>query len=160
MKQILNNIRSNYTELVKNKIGYVDINSLENCQKNPQMLLYLFPLIEKTFIEVVKYNPVASPEVQTQGTYRTMLSLLEDPTSMLIFNKAPEGLLEFLKEIYSENGLRNKVIHHQKVYFKIDIIEALIEVFSILITYLNILEDTDIKNAINQIEFIDLNEEY
>ena len=87
-----------------------------------------------------------------------MWSLLNDKCSMLIFHNGLNGVIEFLKDTYKDDGIRNKIIHHEKVYFNVDIIPALIESFSILLAYLNAISETDVKNSVSKVEFINISE--
>lgn len=155
IKQVINEIKENLSETYKNKVTNVDIESIEKNVDNPGILLYLFPLIEKTFVEILKFNPVASVEVETQGSYRTMYALLNDPTSMIIFKGAPPNLIDFLKEVYKEDGIRNQILHHNKIYYKIEVIGELIKALHELILIFNKASNLDLDKCVNKIEYFE-----
>ena len=155
LKQVIKEIKENLFETYINKVANVDIVSIEKNIDNPDILLYLFPLIEKTFVEILKFNPFASVEVETQGNYRTMYALLNDPTSMIIFEKASSNLIGFLKDVYKEDGIRNQVLHHNKIQFRIEIIGELIKALYELILIFNMATNLDLDKYANKIEYFE-----
>ena len=103
-------VENNDTE---EKFGKIDINHIN--LHSLGSLYYLFPLIERIVIEIFDFIPEANIEVSNQGTYRTMLEIIKDST---IFDVEINSLL---LEYYSDNGVRNTIIHNNKNNFPISI---------------------------------------
>ena len=89
-----------------NTIGKVDLIVLED--RTEESLYYLFPLIERLVVEILKYKPDSNIEFYEQGTYRTLNSILEVEENKKYFDK---DLVILIKKYYEENGLRNKMLH-------------------------------------------------
>ncbi len=102
-----NEFKKNYILDMEESIGIIDFNALDN--NNFEVLYYLFPLIEKMFIEILKYYIDSDIELYEQGTYRTLKSVLERPENLKYFNN---DLVEVIKYFYKEDGLRNKLFHY------------------------------------------------
>lgn len=143
MREIIENIEKNMTEKVVNRIGKVDVDSIENNLKNANILYYLFPLIERTFLEIVKIYPYASPEVNKQGTYRTMQSIFDDKLTMSMFKDCDEEVISFLISIYKKDGIRNKVMHGEQPLIKYEFILDCVNLFSYLVELLNLLSSEE-----------------
>ena len=106
IKQIENND-------IEEKFGKIDINHIN--LHSLGSLYYLFPLIERIVIEIFDFIPEANIEVSDQGTYKTMSEIIKDNT---IFDVEINSLLI---EYYSDNGVRNTIIHNNKNNFPISI---------------------------------------
>lgn len=143
MREIIENIKKNMTEKVVNRIGRIDVNSIENNLKNANILYYLFPLIERTFLEIVKIFPYASPEVNIQGTYRTMQSIFDDKLTMSVFKNCDEEAISFLISIYKKDGIRNKVMHGERPLIKYEFILDCVNLLSYLVEILNLLSSEE-----------------
>lgn len=103
-------IENNDTE---EKFGKIDINHVN--LHSLGSLYYLFPLIERIVIEIFDFIPEANIEVSDQGTYKTMSEIIKNNT---IFDVDINSLLI---EYYSDNGVRNTIIHNNKNNFPISI---------------------------------------
>lgn len=103
-------IENNDTE---EKFGKIDINHVN--LHSLGSLYYLFPLIERIVIEIFDFIPEANIEVSNQGTYKTMSEIIKNNT---IFDVEINSLLI---EYYSDNGVRNTIIHNNKNNFPISI---------------------------------------
>lgn len=95
-----------YLPEMVNTIGKVDLIVLED--RTEESLYYLFPLIERLVVEILKYKPDSNIEFYEQGTYRTLNSILEVEENKKYFDK---DLVILIKKYYEENGLRNKMLH-------------------------------------------------
>ena len=108
-------------------------------------LFYLLPLIERLTIEIIECCCVTSVETKKQGTIKTIKSLLQElPEDMLVYHNLREKLLD----IYSEDGIRNKIIHislDDKLSVELSEIikvkDTAIELMVLLSTYMN--DDTN-----------------
>lgn len=89
-----------------NTIGKIDLNVLES--RTETSLYYLFPLIERLVIEILKYKEDANIEFYEQGTYRTLNSILDIEENTKYFDK---DLINLIQEYYRNDGLRNKMLH-------------------------------------------------
>lgn len=89
-----------------NTLGIIDLDILES--RTVESLYYLFPLIEKLVIEILKYKLDSNIEFYEQGTYRTLNSILDSEENKKYFNK---DLINLIKKYYADDGLRNKLLH-------------------------------------------------
>lgn len=113
-------------------------------------LFYLLPLIERLTIEIVECCCVTSVETKKQGTIKTIKSLLQElPEDMLVYHNLREKLLD----IYSEDGIRNKIIHislDDKLSVELSEIikvkDTAIELMALLSTYMNVDTNTVIPD--------------
>lgn len=87
-------------------IGIIDSKELES--RNVDSLYYIFPLIERLVVEILKYKPDSNIEFYEQGTYRTLNSILEVEENSKYFDV---NLANLIKTYYKDNGLRNKILH-------------------------------------------------
>ena len=147
MEKVIENIEKNMTKKVIAKIGKIEIETIKNNLYYANILYYLFPLIEKTFLEIVKLNPYASPEVNKQGTYRTMQSIFDDKLTMNMFKDCDEEAIDLLISIYEKDGFRNKVMHGQQPQIEYDFILDCVCLFSYLVEMLNLMSTVEIKEV-------------
>lgn len=87
-------------------IGVIDSKELES--RSIDSLYYIFPLIERLVVEILKYKPDSNIEFYEQGTYRTLNSILEVEENSKYFDV---NLVNLIKTYYKDNGLRNKILH-------------------------------------------------
>ena len=110
-----NQIEKYYLPEMITSIGIIDLEQLES--REIESLYYLFPLVEKIIIEILKYKEDANIEFYSQGTYRTLNSIFTMEENKKYFN---ENLINLIKEYYGENGLRNQILHFRG-YIQIEI---------------------------------------
>ena len=91
-----------------NTIGKIDLDLLEN--RTEISLYYLFPLIERLVVEILKYKTDTNVECYEQGKYRTLYSILSSEENTKYFDK---NLVNLIKEYFKEDGLRNKLLHYR-----------------------------------------------
>lgn len=99
----------NTSELLKNKeiiklLGNIDCEILNS--NKAESLYYSLPLIERIILEIYKLVPESNIESIEQGIMRTPVKIIEANEQVL-----PKELLEKIKTIYQDNGLRNKIFH-------------------------------------------------
>ena len=99
-------IMDSYLPEMKSTIGDMDANMIED--RTEKSLYYLFPLIERIVVEILKYKPDTDIEFSKQGTYRTLNSILSVDKNAKYFDK---DLVALIKQYYSEDGLRNQMLH-------------------------------------------------
>ncbi len=99
-------VTNSYLPEMKSTIGDIDVNMIED--RTEKSLYYLFPLIERIIVEILKYKPDTDIEFSEQGTYRTLNSILSVNKNAKYFDN---DLVVLIKEYYSENGLRNQMMH-------------------------------------------------
>ena len=73
-KYFSNEFRKSYLNEMKNTIGTINYDMLDS--RSYLTLYYLFPLVEKLFVEVLKNYEDADIELYNQGTYRTIESAI------------------------------------------------------------------------------------
>ncbi|MDY0277952.1 MAG: hypothetical protein RBQ97_07695 [Acholeplasma sp.] len=88
-------------------VGVIDIGIFLSSDAN--ILYYLFPLIEKTVLEILKFKYDTDVEVINQGKYRTLNSLIEIPKNRRHFS---ETVIKDLCIYFEDDGLRNKLMHY------------------------------------------------
>lgn len=93
---------------MKDAIGQIDYEILDS--NDFELLYYLFPLIEKMIIDILKYNVDSDIEIYTQGTYRTLDSVIAKDDNKKHFD---DEIIYLLKKYYGKNGLRNKLFHYR-----------------------------------------------
>lgn len=101
-------IEQYYLPEMINTIGKIDLNVLES--RTEESLYYLFPLIERLVVEILKYKSDSNIEFYEQGTYRTLNSIFESEENKKYFD---EDLINLIKKYYDEDGLRNKLLHYR-----------------------------------------------
>ena len=94
-------------EEMSETIGYLDYEVIDG--KYFEVLFYLFPLIEKIIIDILKYSAYSNIELYNQGTYRTLKSIIEKDENQRYFD---HELMELLLYYYGEDGLRNELFHY------------------------------------------------
>lgn len=99
----------NISELIKNKkvielLGNIDYELLNS--NKAESLYYSLPLIERIILEIYKLVPDSNIESFEQGIMRTPMKIMEANEEVL-----PKDLLENIKTIYKDDGLRNKIFH-------------------------------------------------
>lgn len=92
---------------IEQYIGKIDERIFQSSDAN--VLYYLFPLIEKTVLEILKLHSNVDVEINEQGTYRTLNSLLEKSRNRKCFSKK---ILEKLHVYFDNAGLRNELMHY------------------------------------------------
>lgn len=105
-------IKINYLDFVnffENKytislIDKIDVNLLNS--NLFESLYYSLPLIEKMILEIHKLIPESDIENYDQGIMKTPNSIIDSNIKIL-----PESLINIIKEIYGENGIRNQIFH-------------------------------------------------
>ncbi len=97
-----------YLKEMKNTIGIIDLQVLES--RTIDSLYYIFPLIERLVIEILKYKPDSNIEFYKQGKYRTLNSILEVEENHKYFDS---NLVNLIKKYYEEDGLRNRIMHYK-----------------------------------------------
>lgn len=88
-------------------IGIIDVKMFESRDANS--LYYLFPLIERTVLEILKVKDESDVEVIRKGNYRTLYSLIEIPENKKHFS---DKEIDELRYFFKDNGLRNKLMHY------------------------------------------------
>ena len=152
MKEIIDSIRKKYMSLDVNKIGYIDIDSIDRYCDNPKVLYYLFPVIEKVLLEILKCYPFASPEIKNQGSYRPMNSLLNDDFIVELEMHLPSEMVRFLKDVYGNNGLRDKLFHGETWIFCGDYKEVIKNMLASLETLLDLYKDISEDDCFDKIK--------
>lgn len=110
-----------YLPEMSSTIGIIDLKELES--RNVDSLYYIFPLIERLVVEILKYKPDSNVEFYEQGTYRTLNSILEVEENSKYFDM---NLVSLMKTYYTDNGLRNKILHFKgESYITVTIIDLL-----------------------------------
>lgn len=141
-------IEKYYLPEMVNTIGKIDLNVLES--RTEESLYYLFPLIERLVVEILKYKLDSNIEFYGQGTYRTLNSILESEENKKYFDK---DLINLIKKYYNEDGLRNKLLHFRgESSISITIIDLLAT--KVIVTRLLHLYNVTLK----QLDNIELNE--
>lgn len=97
-----------YIEEMQDAIGLIDFKALDN--NNFEVLYYLFPLIERIFIDILKYSIISDIEIYSQGTFRTLESALKKRENLNCFDSET---IEVLNTFYCKQGLRNKLFHYR-----------------------------------------------
>lgn len=125
---------NSYLPEMKSTIGDIDVNMIED--RTEKSLYYLFPLIERIVVEILKYKPDTDIEFSKQGTYRTLNSILSSSKNAKYFDN---DLLALIKDYYSENGLRNQILHFRgkdniEISF-VDLLEMKVIVIKLLKLY-------------------------
>ena len=95
-----------YIEEMQDAIGLIDFKALDN--NNFEVLYYLFPLIERIFIDILKYSIISDIEIYSQGTFRTLESALKkrenlncfDSETIEVLNTDAEGRMILADAIY------------------------------------------------------------
>jgi hypothetical protein len=108
-----NDTNQGHTSVFLNKIDYRFLET----KFYYELLVYIFPLIERIIIEILKNSPDADIEIVTQGKYRTLYAVIRNPVNARYFNKSE---IEIIEEIYKPDGIRNIVFHSHKTDIKID----------------------------------------
>ena len=76
--------------------------------------LYRFlPLIERLIVEIYSLTNIINVEIKEQGTIRTINSILENNEDSL---NLPIDIKEALKKSFSNDGIRNKLMHYHENY--------------------------------------------
>ena len=75
-----------------------------------KILFIYFPLIEKLVIELIGLTDDINIEYKRQGEIRTINSLLDDNRVNKVLD---EECLNSLKEIFADDGPRNKLFHQE-----------------------------------------------
>ena len=109
--------RFRFSDSIKNKqndktinlIGKIDIPVLDS--NKIESVYYSFPLIERMVLEIYKLVPEADIEHYEQGTMRTILSIIEENDNYNNEMIIPEVLVNLLKDIFGEDGPRNRMLH-------------------------------------------------
>lgn len=151
-KYFSNEFKKYYIEDMKDSIGLIDFKALDS--RNFEVLYYLFPLIEKLFIEVLKYNIDSDIELYNQGTYRTLESALEKSENHKFFN---EDLIRVIHFFYNKGGLRNKLFHYTGATINIttfDILATKCIALQLLKTYKNKIEESNNNYNNDKIELL------
>lgn len=99
-------VLDSYLPEMKSTIGVIDIKMIED--RTEKSLYYLFPLVERIVVEILKYKPDTDIEFSEQGTYRTLNSILSVNKNAKYFD---DDIVALIKQYYSEEGLRNKMLH-------------------------------------------------
>lgn len=105
-----NNSENNFSILEN-----IDFDLLKS-QNYDDLILYAFPLIERLIIEILKFNSISDIEVSTQGTYKTLNSVINSNELHLSIND-----IQLLKELFKDDGVRNKLMHVSDEIVEIDI---------------------------------------
>lgn len=154
MDEIYVNMKKDKTDLYIERVANIDIQIIKANQDNPEVLLYLFPLIEKTFIEILKFFPFTSPEIDGQGRYRTINSILNDEKSLVIFGDNNYHIL-FLKELFKEEGLRNRLFHiFEDLTISVEHIHKIITLLAYLMRCFNICSKANFWDSSYKIDLI------
>lgn len=92
------------------KIGDLDVIIFEEYnESNFYILYYLFPLIEKLVIEILKKQNEVDIEFYLQGIFRTPKAILNIEINKQYFE---QNEIDNINEIFDENGIRNKILHY------------------------------------------------
>ena len=120
MQSNIERIRKLNREYLISYVGEIDEQVFQIDDAN--ILYYLFPLIEKTVLEILKLYSFSDVEILRQGIYRTLFSLINQSKNRKHFTEALHQKLELY---YSETGLRNTLMHYSPVLdeLKIPIVE-------------------------------------
>lgn len=125
---------------------------------NPDILLYLFPLIERLIVELLSIVIDQNIEQKTQGIYRTMTSILAKCKETLV-KYLGEEVVSDIESLYNDSesvSLRNNICHTsslEKVSY-VDINKAkkiAIYVTIILEAYYSKMEKTTLNEDIQKI---------
>lgn len=112
-EEFVHRIKQVENDDIKEIFGKIDVDHIN--LHSLGSLYYLFPLIERIIVEIFDLIPEANIEVSNQGTYKTVLEIIKDNT---IFDADINSLL---REYYSDNGIRNTIIHNNKNNFPISV---------------------------------------
>jgi len=140
-----NNSENNFSILEN-----IDFDLLKS-QNYDDLILYAFPLLERLIIEILKFNSISDIEVSTQGTYRTLNSVINNNELHLSINDK-----KLLKELFKDDGVRNKLMHVSDEIIEIDIakIEEMRVLIFVLIEKLKEIEKDFLEWKWNPIENI------
>jgi hypothetical protein len=95
-------------------IGAIDTNILNT--QVIESLYYSLPLIERMVLEIYKLVPEADVEHYEQGTMKTISSIIENNIQVI-----PENTISLIKDIYGEDGIRNKLLHNKSETISIEV---------------------------------------
>lgn len=110
-----------YLPEMKETIGVIDFEILES--RDIMCLYYLFPLIERLVVEILKYKTDADIEFFKQGTYRTLNSIVFKEENSKYFDS---NIINYITRYYADNGLRNKLLHFRgETYIDVSIVDLL-----------------------------------
>lgn len=73
------------------------------------VLLYIFPLIERLIIEILDVSSSVNIEIKEQGSIRTINSLLHEDDAQRILG---EQLVKRILKYFQKDGLRNQMMHY------------------------------------------------
>ena len=116
-------------------LGKIHVDSFENMDADE--LLYIFPLIERIIIEIYKLIPGSIVEINTQGTMKTITSIIRCNEDINVF-VIPQDVKETILKYYDgDDSLRNLLFHaHEEIieveYCKNDIIWLVAKLLELL----------------------------
>lgn len=113
-------------------IGRIDIDLLNI--NRIESLNYSLPLIERMILEIYKLVPESDVENYEQGIMKTPISILDNNAEVL-----PESIVNIIKRIYGDDGIRNKLFHVKSETINITV--SFEEINYLIMQLLSILRD-------------------
>lgn len=129
-------------------IGDIDVDLLR--LNKIESLNYSFPLIERMILEIYKLVPESDVEHYEQGVMKTPISIIDNNIEVL-----PENIVNIIKRIYGDDGIRNKLFHVKSEVINIEV--SFEETNYLIMQLLSILRDKINENkgfAIKDIAYL------
>lgn len=99
--------------------GTIDMTLFDESDEDYQVLLYLYPMIERLFRNILDQEGIFDLENSDSSTFKTLNSIVNQNKPQILEVLGEEfgdELIFYLEEIYSESGLRNMVLHYHKTF--------------------------------------------
>ena len=159
-------MQNEYTlKTIKEKLNEVDVKStiFENRtdeilivlnSSNPDILYFVFSFIERLVLEIVALQDNADVEISTQGTNKTLISIINSNID-LINDLFEQSIVEELIYFYSPNALRNKLFHVSDInsVSMDDVEKAKILMITLIELYIDIIKKQE-KFKVKKIDFL------
>ena len=91
--------------------GEIDTVVMNDFSNDYRKLFYFFPMIERMLRLILDHLPNSDIENYSESTFNTLNSILEKNEKVISAILAPSDI-DLLKDLFSDNGLRNKMLHY------------------------------------------------